>query len=147
MQKPCCKIRKLLESNILNTVISGIIDLKTKNERIIDAIMEKDDEKFNEIKSILKMKNSDFYKNIFLENHVAELENGEKISYNSILDSIKNKNGYGYRDRFDDCAKNIMKILDETETRTSKKQKLQIENVDNENNTQIKFLGKKTIRK
>ena len=40
-----------------------------------------------------------------------------------------------------------MKILDETETRTSKEQKLQIENVDNENNTQIKFLGKKTGRK
>ena len=76
-----------------------------------------------------------------------ELENDEKISYNSILKSIKDKYGNGYRDRFDDCAKNIMKILDETETRTSKEQKLQIENVDNENNTQIKFLGKKTGRK
>jgi len=138
------KIRELLESKVLYTVISEGKDYEKKNERIIDALKKKNVEKFNEIKNILDMKNSDFYKNIFLENHVVELENGEKISYKSILNSIIEENGFVYRDKFDDCAKNIMKILYETKTTTSKEQKLQIENVDNENNTQIKFLGKKT---
>lgn len=109
--------------------------------------MEKNDEKFDKIKSILNMENSDIYENVFLKNHVVELENDEKISYGFILESIKNEYCNGYRDKFDYLAKNIMKILDETKTRTSKEQKLQIENVDNKNNTQIKFLGKKTRRK
>ena len=139
------KIIEFLESKISYTVISD--RTKIKNYEIIKAITEKNDKKFEEIKEILNKTNSDIYENIFLKNHAVKLKNEKEISYNSILNSIEEENGPDYKNKFDDYARNIMKIIKETKKSTREKHKLQIENINNENNTKIKFLGKKTGRK
>ena len=90
-------IKKFFDSSVIETIAKERKRYKYPvNENLCSYIMDEEDKKFNEIKDILNKTNSDIYKNIFLENHIVELENGEKTSYNSILDLIEKENG-GFR--------------------------------------------------
>ena len=82
-------IKKFLDSSVEETIAKGRKKYKYQINKILCKYIKKsEDKRFNEIKSILKSKNRDVYKNIFLNDHISELENDEKISYNSILTSI-----------------------------------------------------------